>query len=63
MVVNYRNKLYLINKIISLQGEDKDDDELKAELAELTILELLKKIESLKANEMDSSLWTIVGGN
>jgi len=62
-VANYRNKLYLINKIIRIEGGDGDDEDIKAELAELTIIELLKRIESLKTREMDSSLWTMVGGN
>ena len=63
MSANYRNKLYLINKIIALEGEDGDDEDVKADLAQLTIVQLLKKIENLKTQQMDTSLWTIIGGN
>ena len=63
-MVNYRNKLYLINKIIGMEdGEYEDPDVRRDELAELTILDLLKKIEQLKTTQLDSSLWTIVGGD
>lgn len=63
-MVNYRNKLYLINKVIDLEdGEYADVTVRREELAELTIIELLKKIEQLKTTQLDSSLWTMVGGN
>jgi len=44
-------------------GEYEDPDARRDELAELTILDLLKKIEQLKTTQLDSSLWTIVGGD
>ena len=63
-MVNYRNKLYLINKVIDLEdGEYTDITVRREELAQLTILELLKKIEQLKTTQLDSSLWTMVGGD
>jgi len=58
---NYKNKQYLINKIIDM--EDGEPGDRVDELAQLTIIGLLKKIEQLKTTQLDSSLWTIVGGD
>jgi hypothetical protein len=44
-------------------GEYEDPSVRRDELAELTILDLLKKIEQLKTTQLDSSLWTMVGGD
>jgi hypothetical protein len=44
-------------------GEYEDPSVRRDELSELTILDLLKKIEQLKTTQLDSSLWTMVGGD
>jgi hypothetical protein len=50
--------------VIDLEdGEYTDITVRREELAQLTILELLKKIEQLKTTQLDSSLWTMVGGD
>jgi len=43
--------------------EDGEPGDRVDELAQLTIIGLLKKIEQLKTTQLDSSLWTIVGGD